>query len=172
MKISNLIHSIVFALLLFAVIIATSCKTDSAANKCKFGEPTAIFNSSIPTVTAHQFDMKGAIAIENIVFESGKELEITQSGCNEIQQELIFRLKNKKISVDPELFALGIQNLDELGKLAEPLKAFSFWAQAIYNKADLLKKGMEVEIESNTFATIDLIEEGDDALIRVVLARR
>lgn len=160
-------------LLLLALTLCIACSTNAPKEKCKFGQPTAIFSSTIPTVAQHQFHSKTeSVATEKIVFDSGKELEITQSGCNSIQQELLFRLKNKPISSDPELFALGIQELDALGKLSDKLKPFSFWAQAIYNQADALKKGMEIELEPNTYASIDLIEEGNDALIRIVLSQK
>ncbi len=163
-----------YSIVLFLIIFFAACDENQQASKndCTYGTPSAIFKETTPSVTQHSFKLVNNEGVERVVFESGTVLDIIQSGCDEIEQELRFRLKNKKIPTDDELFGLGIRNLNDMGKLSMELSPFSAWAKAIYDNHTKLKKGLEIELEPTTYASIDKIEESEDTIIRIVLAKR
>ncbi len=151
---------------------STSKKNAGPFADCKYGKPTAIFNNEIPTVTENSFKIEGKEGLEKVIFEDGMELEIIQSGCNEVKQELFFRFKNKKFGSDFEMMTNAVQQLLDLGDLDEKLKAFTFWAQAVMKKPNTIKKGKALEVEPYTFVTIDQIDDQDDTIIWIILEQR
>ena len=64
--------------------------------KCKYGTPTPIFSDALSKVTDHSFSAEGQKGIEEVSFENGVELELLQSGCNEILQSYQFKINQKR----------------------------------------------------------------------------
>jgi len=159
--------------LLVLILLAACQSTDTAEqnnfSKCKFGQPQAIFSDSLPTVRSHAFQIQKQSAIEILQFDSGKKLELLQSGCNEIIQELKFTLPNQKIDNWVEATA---QELEALGNLSQDLTPFRFWAGAIAHREKDFKLGQDLELDSNVFAKIDKIEASDYSILTVILSQK
>ena len=137
---------------------------------CKFGKPEAIFSSEISVIKTHSFNIKGEAAIEKMGLENGNQLEIIQTGCNTIHQEMLFSLPIAASAVP--LVELASNELANLGGFSENHMIFNIWANAIEQYADEFSPGKEVELEPGKFASIDKIKSSDGVLLRVILSMR
>jgi len=158
---------------IFFLLTITACKNKPEAtndfSKCKFGAPEAIFSKTIPQITQHQFELKDNVGTESVQFASGKKLDLIQSGCNEIRQELIFMLPP---NASDDWVELAASELETLANLDAKLSPFRFWAGAIANQKSNFKLGQDVELEHKTFANIDKIKNSDYTLLKIILFQK
>ncbi len=138
-------------------------------SKCKFGAPQAIFSKTMPQIAQHQFELKNKIGTETVTFDSGKKLDLIQSGCNEIRQELTFMLAP---TASDNWVELAASELEALGHLDAQLSPFRFWAGAIASQKDNFKLGQDLELEPKTFANIDRIKNNDYTLLKIILFQK
>ena len=136
-------------------------------SQCKYGIPNAIFSQALKQVKAHSFQLKSQEAIEIIHFDNDVELELIQSGCDEVRQEFRFTIKNFQKTNFQHTIDETLKQLRYLGGLSDQYASFSFWSDAIAQKRMELKAGEVFEIESNRFVKIDLIPENKRAILIV-----
>lgn len=168
-----MIHKL-YPLFLSFIFIMSACSQADSTNtddfsKCKFGKPNAIFSPKMNGITAHLFQIKERTGIEQVEFDNGKKLELIQTGCNEINQELIFTLPPTK---NIDWVEMAASELEFLSTIDDELKPFSFWAGAISAKKNEFKLGQDVELEPNIFANIDRIESSDRVLLKITLSQK
>ena len=137
---------------------------------CKFGKPEAIFSQELGQVNTHSFSIEGEAGIEKMDLENGSQLEIIQTGCNSIHQEMLFSLPISADSIP--LVELASNELANLGGFSERYMIFNTWASTIEQYADEFSPGKEVELEPGKFASIDKIKSSDGVLLRVILSMR
>ena len=161
---------------IFLIVFLFSCGSEAVKDPsnpfagCKFGTPAAIFTPEISQINTHSFNIKGEAAIEKMNFENGYQLEIIQTGCNTIHQEMLFTLPISTDSIP--LVKLATNELANLGRLSDSHMIFNIWANTIEQYADEFSPGKEVELEPGKFASIDKIKSSDGILLRIILSMR
>ncbi len=158
--------------LLFITTVISSCGNDSTPTKCKYGSPQLIFSSSDNFIKEQSHQLGEIEGEETVVFDNGLRLNLLQSGCNTIEQELQFTNYTFVTQSEQNIFKNAIALLDYMGNLKEEVKAFSFWAGAIAENLDAFQPSQEVELAPNTYAKIDKIGQGEAAMIRVILSQK
>ncbi|MEO1514222.1 MAG: hypothetical protein AAFV95_04395 [Bacteroidota bacterium] len=140
---------------------------------CRYGKPTAIFNDSLPAIQQHQFELQGKTGFERISFQNGLQLELYQSGCDNIQQEFRFSLPGQPPQDTPEFwFKQAVSLLNYLGGLSKKQQALLMWSNMIRQKSTPAKLGQAVELEPGAFAKIDHIKGTEQNLIIIELSSR
>ena len=153
--------------LLFLLIIIFSCGTE--AEQCKYSTPTAIFSKEISTVVDHNFIADGQSATESAVFENGLQLELEQSGCNDIKQVFQFTI-DRPGEGEPNWFLIVAEQFNYLSSLSEQTMSLGMWASVISSNASLFKLGLPIEVEKGFFVKIDKIDSGKNAILIVELS--
>jgi len=163
-------------LFLIICILTFSCGTDNSSNDnknpsdnevCKYGTPTPIFSNDLGKVTKHAFNAKGQKGVERVKFENGVDLELLQSGCNELMQSYRFALKADLEGNDQFWVEQAVEQFRYLSTLSENHLSFSLWAGAIQNSAEFISLGETFEPEPSTFIKIDKIPSGEKTLLVV-----
>ena len=145
-----------------------SCN-NSADEKCKYGTPTPIFSKEISAVTAHNFEAKEQESAEQVTFENGLQLQLQQSGCNDIKQEFQFTI-DRPGEGEPNWFLLVSEQFLYLSSLSGNTESLGMWASVISSNASLFKLGLPVEVEKGFFVKIDKIESGKNTILIVELS--
>jgi len=159
-----------FILLLFTLFITSCSESVSQKEKCRFGEPTAIFNPENPALRSTDFQKNGRMGIETVQFNNELVLELTQSGCQEVIQDFVFTLPMTNPSADGQYWiGQGEQLMRFLGNLSPDLIQFSEWANMIAQSAKEMKLGQAKEIQTGYFVTIDKIAGNAETIIKVTL---
>lgn len=149
---------------------STNDQSDKAFVDCKYGTPQAIFSTDLTQIKQHSFALTKNTGVEEILFADEKQLEIIQTGCNQISQE--FRFKWSGDFRDKEAafwLASAINELYYLGRLSEKYMSFSMWAAAIEEKATNLQLGQFILLEGNFKIKIDKIVSSDQGVLILTL---
>lgn len=154
------------SILLFALLF--SCKSEQ--EKCKFGTPVAIFSDTMDMVETHNFEAKNQEGNENVVFKNDVELQLIQSGCNEVKQEFRFTIPPLPEG-DPNWILVAAGLFDFLGSLSPDLAPFTFWGDAIGRAAADIKLGETKELEQGFSVKIDRIPSEEKNILTVELAQ-
>lgn len=150
----------------------SGCKSTSEnTEKCKYGAPVAIFSPDIPGIKQHEFSVKGQEGIEKVTFKKGHTLELHQSGCNEVRQEFRFTIPAPPPDSAPNWFVLASEQFNFMGTLSPGLAPFTFWGDAIADRAGALQLGVPSDFEGGFTVKIDKIESGDSILLIVELTQ-
>jgi len=138
-----------FTFTLLCTLLFFACGNEkSAAEKCKFGEPSAIFDNSNPEIETAIFEKKNGKGIETVQFKNQMGLELTQSGCQELVQDFAFRLPMTNPDADGQFWIeQGAQLMRYLGNLDPNLVQFSEWANVIKQAQSEMKLGEAKEIK-------------------------
>ena len=159
---------ILFFIGLVAVVFA--CKNGS--EKCKFGQPTAIFSADLPHVSSHNFQQKGNESLESLMFDTGIALEIEQSGCEEMQQAFRFTALGDRRSMPDSMWVKEavrqLVYLSSLGKKQGPLR---LWADALEAARPSLKLGETFPIEAGVGVKVDKIVSPDQSVLLLTLSQ-
>ena len=145
----------------------SSKEKEAKEEKCKYGTPTPIFSSDLKKITFHEFTAEGQKGVEKVIFENDVELELLQSGCNEILQSFQFTVKVPDTHENKFWIGLAIEQFNYLSTLSDDHVSFGFWAKAIINNLDIIKIGEPFEPEPNTFIKIDKIPSGEKTILVV-----
>ena len=151
--------------------LLTNCSGDPQPETCKYKPPVAIF-AGIDSFENHSFEVTGQNAVEKVFFPRlNMDVELYQSGCNALQQEFRFHIKeafplnipapNCTIGIARILYELSLEdsNLAGLQQLASSLEAS---AQGMaYNEKLLLE-------HSNTYVQIDKTHQTESAILSVI----
>ena len=76
--------------IVFALLLLLSYQCSDPKPECKYGSPEPIFSKENKKVNQHAFGIEGQRAYEEILFENDLNLEIIQSGCDDITQVFQF----------------------------------------------------------------------------------
>jgi hypothetical protein len=146
-------------------------KSDKPFSNCKCGKPEPIFKEGGEVIiTDRNFTMTKDSGIENISFNDGTELQVIQSGCNEIIQEFTFSYKKDDSKGDAEFWKdQAVIEFKKIGSISDRYFPFKQWAAAIEAAKPMLKIGEAVELEKDFFVTIDKIQNGSEMQLIVKL---
>ncbi len=115
---------------------------------CKMGVPKPLFELGMAHVTSQTFVLTDTISIEKVGFDNANTLQFTQTGCEVVQQELVFRvLGNYQDATEKACIMLAINQLYFIGKLSPQLFGFTAWAQAMQEKISELHLGQSYELD-------------------------
>ncbi len=158
----------------FAAILFLACgnsTTDPWVN-CKHPKPKAIFDNN-NNVSKQHFELKGMTGTETVLFRNDVELELIQSGCEDINQEFKFKVKGNHTDKSAEFWIReSIKQFRFMSGLSPKLVHFGDWASAIEANAFKLKLGQETELAPNIYISIDKIVSSDVTLLLVVLSNK
>ncbi len=158
------------AISLSSLLLISACKTET--EKCKFGDPTAIFSDTMKMVKKHHFEIKEKTGIELASFSNGMMLEVEQSGCNEVHQQFTFILPGDFSKSDDNFWkTLAVKNFRLLADSSPKLYPFNGWADAIDSVKDRLKLAEPVEVEKGTQVRIDKIVSDKQTMLVVQLSQ-
>ncbi len=160
---------IVFALTFFACNDKKEDQNKKPFSQCKCGKPEPIFkDGSSDVIVNRNFTMTQESALENVSFKDGTELQIVQSGCNEIIQEFSFFYQKDESKGSPEFWKnKAIAEFEKIGTLNTRYQPFTSWANAIKLAAPNMKLGEATELEKDFFITIDKVNNGKDIQLLV-----
>lgn len=151
-----------FLLLLFFIACGDDPSQERSATSnndfvnCKYGSPKPIFNSTIPLVSSHNFELGSSAAVETVFFDADIKLELTQSGCEKPKQEFKFTIPgNSKEYSSDDWIDMALQQLDFLGNLHKPLEPLLFWSGALKQQKEEIKLGQPVTLEQGHYVKID-----------------
>ena len=147
---------------------------DAYFENCRYGKPVAIFEESLPGIAKHDFQLKAGEGIERVVFESGKELTIIQSGCDSIRQDFHFVFPDEKYAnADPSFWIdTTVEEFRAFAGLGPQYLMFSSWAQSIASKKESIRLAQSEEIQPGFFVRIDRIVSSDHAILMVTLSEK
>ena len=163
-----------FTILISWTLLIMSCSGNAPEKeKCRFGEPTAIFKQDNPALLSSNFRKEGRIGIETVKFKNQLSLELTQSGCQEVIQDFAFTLPMINPKADGQFWIQqGEQLMRFLGNTHPNLMQFSEWANMIAQSGKEMKLGQAKEIQTGYFVTIDKIPGSTETIIKVTLEGR
>ncbi len=157
------------------ILLITACANDSTqqAADCAYGEPRPIFSDTLEAVQQHQFSSNKQEGTENVLFVTGLQLEVLQSGCEAIEQEFQFTLDGDYREETPEFWleqaTLHFQFLGSLGEQYFPLYA---WGQAIGEAKAQMKLGEPHEVQPHFNAIVDKVVSKEQATLIIRLAQQ
>lgn len=167
-------HYMEYRLLLGLLLALCACENDKADTyfaNCRYGEPEAIFNASLPGVIEHDFRLKTKEGVERLRFDSGKELTIVQAGCDSIRQDFQFYLPGSFPKADSGYWVeKAVEEFQQLGRLGNEYMMFSSWAQAIAAAGASLQLTESIEIQPGFYVRIDRVVSQDHANLLVTLS--
>jgi len=162
--------------LIGTIILAFGCKSEKDKkgdnfSDCKYGAPTAVFASDLPTVATHKFELKSQVGFEEITFNNGLQLQLTQSGCNEIKQEFQFTLPDKPSADTPPYWVDQTRaQFNALGELGEKYLTLNFWAQPLEANREAISLGEPFELQPGFSIKIDRIIGSQNTLLLITLS--
>lgn len=154
--------------LIMLVVFFWSCNSEPE-EKCKYGEPVAIFSDDLPGIGSLQFSGSGQIANEEVVFDSGLKLSVEQSGCDNIRQVFHFTVERPGEG-DPNWFLLVGEQFNFIGNLDSRLEAMLMWASVVNGNAGSFRMGEPLEVDRGFFIKIDKVESGKEVILSVELS--
>ena len=153
------------------MLLIVSCSSNSPKKeKCRFGEPTAVFSPNNPAIATTNFKKEGRTGVETVQFKNQISLELTQSGCQEIIQDFAFTIPMTNPDADGQFWIKqGEQLMRFLGNTDPSLMQFSEWANMIEQSSEEMKLGQANEIQTGYFVTVDKIAGNAETIIKVTL---
>jgi hypothetical protein len=164
----------IYLLSILFVLQFASCSNssqNSSNSDCKYGSPTAIFSDTLQQISQHQFSTNNNESTESIVFEDGIELQILQSGCNNIKQEFQFKYQGNFQDRNLQQWTEeALKQFIRLSQLHPDYMVFQLWGQAIAAKAEEIKRAERIELESGFYFKLDWIAGSNDANLMLTLS--
>ena len=142
---------------------------ETTSTDCKYGTPTPIFTPTLEQVETHSFSAQGQKGVEKIKFKNGTELELYQSGCDDLIQSYQFILDTTETGDDRYWVEKAVAQMRFLAGLSEEYLTFNLWANAIANNSEVISLGEAFEPEPYTFIMIDKIPSGDKTILVITL---
>lgn len=160
-------------ILVFLLLVCACGETPKASEntfeECLYEQPEAIFSSSVPTVVNHEFIMNGRVGVERIVFESGLQIDIHQSGCDELQQNFFFYL-DKSLSATATI-TQAAEYFYDLGTLDEAYLPLYEWGDLINKHAAAISLEQSYVVYPGFYVTIKQYKKKSNHLLEVVLSQ-
>lgn len=164
-------HALQTCFLLLVISSLFSCAEPGPA--CRLGDPVAIFNESLEDVQTHRFSHEGRNAEEYVSFSNGLNVEIHQSGCEQVRQEFRFQLPERGPDAsDTETWARAASNMYFfLGSQGIEYQVFQEWGGIIDQQAAQFVRGEPREVHPGFWVEIDPVQTETSTMLRVVLAQ-
>lgn len=154
-------------------LLFSQCQNESTAAKCKYGNPTAMFEPTMPTVKKHFFTIEKGIGLEGVAFEDKLLLEVEQKGCNDIHQNFAFTMFGDFKEADDTVWKdLAISHFRRLAGLSPKLTAFNAWADAINGAKNLIKLGEPYILEQGIQIKLDRVLSPEKAVLVVQFSQK
>jgi len=155
-------------LILFST--ALSCSSESR-EKCRYGNAEAIFSREYEKVIEHDFNKKGQLTFERVVFENRMELEIQQSGCDSVRQVFQFKIPEDVQQEAPTYFKeMTIQVFGYLSQVSDKHFSLHHLGKVVSQHFQEIKLGKPFMMQENYYLKIDRILGRDDAILVVELS--
>lgn len=158
--------------LFFYLIIFLSCNTNNEKIKCKFGKPLAIFDKTMAQVSQHQFSLDANGSIETVFFDNGLQLELTQTGCEELVQTYTLYLEGDGMDKRGDAFWVqsAVSMFQFFASVDGKLASYAAWAGGIAQRASDVRLAVPLELEAGRFVKIDRITNKESAQLIVEIA--
>ncbi|MEL6944656.1 MAG: hypothetical protein AAFO82_18525 [Bacteroidota bacterium] len=156
------------------ILLIYSCgesptETDRFAN-CLYEAPTAIFSSNHPSIERHQFKIKAASGIEQIVFDSGLKLNLVQKGCETAEQIFQFSIpKALSIKNEQEWIEQAAEYFFFLGTLDKQYLPLYEWGKLMQANAQQMTLDQPYEVYDEFLVTVKKSQKGSQTILQVVL---
>lgn len=121
---------------ILSVLLSCDFSTKKDNEECKFSEPFEIF-ANLDSTTNHSFEIDKYASVEKVYLPFyNMNVELYQSGCNQLRQEFRFIIQEKySINTPPNVCSMHIAGI--FYSLSErypaKLSLLGEWAQAIKN---------------------------------------
>ncbi|MEM6700999.1 MAG: hypothetical protein AAF599_21535 [Bacteroidota bacterium] len=147
----------------------SSPKTDRFAN-CLYEAPTAIFSTNHPSIERHQFKIKAASGVEQIVFDSGLELDLIQKGCETAEQIFRFNIpQTLSIQNEEEWIEQAAEYFFFLGTLDKQYLPLYEWGKLMKANASQMVLSQPYEVYEGFLVTIDQSQNKGRTILQVIL---
>jgi hypothetical protein len=176
-------------LIFVSLILIAAC---TGKVPCKFGTPKPLFSPSNALVSNYLFEVKGQNAVEKLRLDSifstsinenkkpifiPLELEIIQSGCEEVVQEIrieFFDQKNKmpKNFRAPDCANIIAQIFIDFSRLGGRSIAFQPLAEAILEKENNFIYGEETMLKKGFTIQLDKVHSPESTLVTLILKNK
>ncbi|MEM8528327.1 MAG: hypothetical protein AAGG68_27035 [Bacteroidota bacterium] len=157
------------------IVLLNSCgggnssEIDRFAN-CLYEAPTAIFSNHHPSIERHQFKIKAASGIEQIVFDSGLELDLIQKGCETAEQIFRFNISQTlAIQNEQEWIEQAAEYFFFLGTLDKEYLPLYEWGKLMKANAAQMSLGKPHEVYEGFVVTVNQSQKGGRTILQVVL---
>ncbi len=158
--------------LLPIIYIGTGCQNAPQKNNndCPFGTPTAIFQPEQEGIKDHSFQLEEDYSLERFRLENESEIEIHQSGCDQIRQEFQFSIPPMDKQLDAPSYAmLAAEKFFQLAALGERYQSLGLWGNQMEKNAANFQLSAPLPIEGGFSITIDRINSPGKTTLIVVL---
>lgn len=162
-----------YCLFILQVLFWTACGSEASSEKCKYGEPLAIFSEELEQIQSHSFQQNGQKAVEELLFADRTRLEIFQSGCNEIRQEFRFYLPAADTSLPDSLwFNMATDRMLFLGGLDSRYMSLGMTGQIIKENKAQMQLGQFQGMDFDSYIMVDRIAEPNNSMLIIVMEKR
>ncbi len=156
---------------LFFLLIFTVLSCSSEQKKCRYGKAEPIFAPFYEKVVKHKFDQKGQLTFEHIIFDNKMELEIQQSGCDNIRQVFKFKIPEDVQKQKADYFKeMTIQFFGYLSLVSDQHFSLHHLGKVVSQHFDEIKLGKPFMMQENYYLKIDRIAGENEAILLVELS--
>ena len=166
-------RKVYYSITIFVLIyLLLGCTANNTSKSCKYKPPTAIF-SGIDSFENHSFDLTGQHSVERIaVPKMNMDIELYQSGCDDIQQEFRFLLYEAyPLNTPPDVCAMHIAGILYILSQESPQKLglLQQWAETIKANSKSFKYNEKTGFfDSGISAQIDKMHQPESAVLSIV----
>ncbi|MEM9886495.1 MAG: hypothetical protein AAF849_11440 [Bacteroidota bacterium] len=139
---------------------------------CLYEAPKPIFSDRLPAVQQHRFKIRSAKGIEQLVFDTGLELAIHQSGCELMQQNFYFKVESGVRLENAEACIIqASEYFYFLGSLDEALLPLYEWGRMIEKHANSMSLDTPFEVYPGFAVTVKQYKKRKAVFLEVILAQ-
>ncbi len=165
----------VFGLFVILLSFLMGCTSEgtSSGEDCKMGRPAPMFSDTMRFVAQHRFEAEGQKGIEAVKLKNGLDLEILQTGCNDLMQEFRIKQKGDYQYKDDRFWIQGASQSMALLSVTSPnLAGLNQWAMTIANFESSMKLAEPFEPEPGIAVTVDKILGKEQATLIIRLEQK
>lgn len=162
-------------LAIFLVLFLISCHSEQTTKQqdyfrdCLYSAPEPIFVKYLSDIKFHKFQLDREKGVEKVNFDNGLELEIIQTGCNQMKQEFRFSIYGNMNTREPEFW---IQQAGKyffyLGALDEYLLPLYEWGELLVRNAPYMRLNKNFEVVEDFLIQVSLRQENAEKAILIV----
>jgi len=157
--------------LFFLAITLLSCSSNKSSEKCRYGSAEPIFSIEYEKVVKHDFNKKGQLTFERVVFENKMELEIQQSGCDSVRQVFKVKIPEDIQHEAPAYFKeMAIQVFGYLSQVSDKHFSLHHLGKVVSQHFQDIKLGKPFMMQENYYLKIDRIAGRNNAILVVELS--
>jgi len=160
-----------YQLIMVTIMLLALVSCGGESDQCKYSTPVAIFQG-IDKIENHTFEATGNNAVEHIFVPSmGMDVELYQSGCNELEQEFRFHIHEAlPLNIPPQECAmLTAVIFDKLSGLSPNLIPLAQWAGAIKENAEAFKYNEKIRLKGTPMQVqLDKVHQSNSTMLTVI----